>query len=289
MSTLAYEAGAAKLSDGKIRLFYTQPLAAGSSATVIVSALSSDALGTTFTQETGFRITTPTANGAITFPVPVRSTDSFRWRLYYSFYDAYNSTGDVRSALTGSPAPVSMSPSTIYSSAGSIPLTIYGDVFSLPAPTVSISNGGVVIAGTGLTRVDDQHFTASFATQGQTVGLWDLTVTNNDGVSKTVVGALFIDFAPGSVVLTGNLLRPRDGVPTTIDVTIFSNGNVTARVYDADGRPLRTLFDGQKAAGAFTFTWDGKDASGSSLPSGLYFVAINGPKLNTKSKIVLIR
>ena len=39
MSTIAYESGAAKLSDGTIRLFYTQPLAAGSSATVIVSAL----------------------------------------------------------------------------------------------------------------------------------------------------------------------------------------------------------------------------------------------------------
>lgn len=288
MSTLAYEAGAAKQTDGTVRLFYTQPLAAGSSATVIVSALSSDALGTSFTQEAGFRISTPAANGAVTFPVPVRSTDSFRWRLYYSYYDAYNSTGDVRSALTGSPAPKAITPSTIYSSAGSIPLVISGEIFSA-APTVSISNGGTIIAGTAVTRTDDQHITASFATQGQAVGLWDVTVTNADTVPKTVVGALFIDFAPATVVLTGNLLRPRAATPTTIDITTYSPGQVTARVYDASGRPLRTLYDGVRNAGSFTLTWDGKTASGAAAPSGLYFVALSGPKLNSKNKIVLIR
>ena len=219
----------------------------------------------------------------------MRSTDSFRWRLYYTVYDAFKSTGDIRSALTGSPAPLSLSPATVYTSAGSIPLTISGEVFSLPAPTVSISRGAVVIAGTGITRADDQHFTASFATQGQAIGLWDLTVTNNDGSAKTVVGALFIDFAPGTITLTGNLLRPRDNVPTTVDVTIFSDGPVTARIYDADGRPLRTVFDGYKSAGSFTFTWDGKTASGASAPSGLYFIFVTGPKLNAKNKIVLIR
>ena len=139
MSTLAYEAGAAKLTDGTIRLFYTQPLAAGSSATVIASALSSDALGTTFTQESGYRISTPAANGALSFPVPARSTDSFRWRLYYSYYDAFNSTGDVRSALTGSPAPVALSPSTVYNSAGSIPLVKTATLNVCPMPSGWIS------------------------------------------------------------------------------------------------------------------------------------------------------
>lgn len=289
MSTLAYEVGAAKLSDGTVRLYYTQSTTNGSSATVIASALSSDALGTTFTQETGLRITTPTVAGALSFPVPVRSTDSFRWRLYYTVYDAFQSTGDARSAITGQPDPLALSPATVYTSAGSIPLSITGEIFSLTLPTVSISKGAVVIAGTGVARTDDQHLTASFATQGQAIGLWDLTVTNADGTAKTATNALFIDFAPGSVVLTGNLLRPRNGVPTTIDVTIFNAGNVVAQVYDSNGRAIRTLADGPQTAGSFTFTWDGKSATGSSVPSGVYFVRVTGPKLDTKSKIVLIR
>lgn len=289
MSTLAYEAGAAKLSDGTIRLFYTQSLTNGSSATVIASALSSDVLGTSFTQETGLRITTPTVVGALSFPVPVRSTDSFRWRLYYTVYDAFQSTGNVRSAITGSPDPRALTPATVYTSAGSIPLTISGEIFSLVTPTVSISKGSVVIPGTGVTRTDDQHLTASFATQGQATGLWDLTLTNADGSAKTVTNALFIDFAPGFVVLTGNLLRPRNGTPTTIDITIFNPGQVAVRIHDADGRAVRTIFDGQKAAGSFTFTWDGKTAEGGSAPSGVYFARVTGPKLDTRAKIVLIK
>ncbi|UPT74632.1 MAG: T9SS type A sorting domain-containing protein [Elusimicrobiota bacterium] len=288
LSTLAYEAGASKLTDGKIRLYYTQPLAAGSSATVIASALSTDALGTAFAQETGFRVSTTAPTGALAFPVPARSTDSFRWRLYYAAYESFKSTGDVRSALTGSPAPVSLSPNTIYASAGSIPLTIKGEVFSA-GPTVSISRGAVVIPGTSVTRADDQTITASFATQGQSTGSWDVTVTNADGVPATAVGALTIDFAPGAVVLMNNLLRPSAGVPTTVDITTFNSGLVTARVYDLNGRPMNTLFEGNVPAGAFTVTWNGRTAAGASAPSGVYFVHVTGPKLNTKAKIVLIR
>ncbi len=288
LSTTAYESGAAKLTDGKIRLFFTQPQGAASSATVIVSALSSDALGSSFTQETGVRLSTSASTGALSFPVPVRSTDSFRWRLYYSYYEAFNSTGDIRSALTGAPAPVSLTPSTVYRSASAIPLAISGEIFSA-APTASISRGAVTIAGTSVNRTDDQNVSATFATQGQELGSWDLTVTNADGAATTVVGALTLDFAPGTVALVDNLLRPRSGASTIIDLTTFNAGRVSVRVYDSEGHPIRTLFDDQHAEGSFGFTWDGRTASGAVVPSGLYFVAVNGPKISVKSKIVVIR
>lgn len=291
LSTTAYESGAAKLTDGKIRLFFTQPQSASSSATVIMSALSSDALGTSFTQELGARISTPVLTGALSFPVPVRSTDSFRWRLYYSFYEAYNSTGDVRSALTGAPAPVSVAPAVVFRTAASSALTITGEIFSPVAllAAASISKDGVTIAGTGLARSDDQNLTATFATQNQALGTWDLTTTNSDGVSSTVLGALTIDFAPGSVTLLDNLVRPRNGTVTAITVTTFNAGRVTVRVHDSDGRALRTLFDADRAEGTFTVNWDARNSTGSVVPSGLYFVAINGPKISLKSKIVVIR
>lgn len=288
LSTTAYESGAAKLTDGRIRLFYTQPQGGASSATVILSALSSDALGTSFTAEDGMRISTPAATGALAFPVPIRSTDSFRWRLYYSFYEAFNSTGDIRSALTGAPDPVSSNPSTILRSAGPPSVVLSGEIFS-PGATASISKGGVTILGTGVTRTDDQTMSATFATLGQELGPWDLTVTNADGVPAVKANAIVIDFAPGTVTLTDNLLRPRNGGATVIDVETFDSGRVSARVYAADGRPIRTLFDGEQAEGSFGFTWDGKDASGAVVPSGLYFVAVNGPKIAIKGKIVVIR
>jgi hypothetical protein len=292
VSTTAYESGAAKLTDGRIRLFYTQPQGAASSATVILSSLSSDALGTSFTTEAGVRLSTPAAAGALSFPVPVRSTDSFRWRLYYSYYEAFNSTGDIHSALTGAPAPVSLSPSTVYRSAGAIPLTVSGEIFSTPPaapPTASISRGGVTIPGTGVALASDQAMSATFATQGQALGTWDLTVTNGDGAATTVANALLLDFAPGTVALVDNLLRPRNGAATIIDVTTFSSGHVSVRVYDSEGRPIRTIFDDEHAEGSFGFTWDGKNAAGAAVPSGLYFVAVNGPRIAVKSKIIVIR
>lgn len=288
VSTTAYESGAAKLTDGKIRLFYSAPQSPSSSSTVIMSSLSTDALGTAFTAETGVRLSTPIVTGAVSFPVPVRSTDSFRWRLYYTFYEAFNSTGDIRSALTGSPAPVSISPTTVFRSGSSFPLTITGEIFSL-TPTVSLSLGAAVIAGTGVTRVNDQTITASFATTGQTLGSWNVNVTNVDGVTGTAASALLIDFAPGTVALVDNLLRPRNGGSTIIDVLTFNDGPVSVRIFDSEGRPIRTLFDGFRAAGSFGFNWDGKNAAGAAVPSGLYFTAVSGPKISVKSKIIVIR
>ena len=291
LSTNAYESGAAKLTDGRVRLFYTQPAAASSSATVIMSALSNDILGNTFTTEPGARLSTPTATGAVSFPVPVRTTDTYRWRLYYTYYEAYNSTGDIHAALTGAPAPVALNPATVFRTSASNTLAITGEVFSPIAGLsgASISKGGVTIVGTGVTRSNDQNMTANFNTQGAALGSWDLTVTNSEGAAAVVLGALTVDFAPGSVVLTDNLLRPRNGGSTAIDITTFNAGQVTVRVYDSEGRPIRVIFDGQQPAGAFGFTWDGKNASGAAVPSGLYFVAVNGPKINIKSKVVVIR
>jgi len=291
LSTKAYESGAAKLTDGRIRLYYTQPPVNASSATLILSAISSDALGTAFTAEAGPALSTPVITGALSFPVPVRATDTFRWRLYHTFYEAYNSTGDIRSALTSAPDPLRLTPAIVFQSAGSIPLAVSGEIFSLiaGAQAVSITKGGVTIVGTAVSRSDDLNLSATFATLGQALGTWDLRVTNSDGTATTLPNALLIDFAPGSVSLTGNLLRPRDGVPTTIDTTIFTSGRVSVRVYDSDGRPVRTLYEADQNAGAFTVRWDGKNAAGSTVPSGLYFVAVNGPKVSVKGKVVVIR
>ncbi len=172
ISTTAYESGAAKLTDGRIRLFYTQPPINASSATVVLSALSPDALGTSFAEETGVRLSTPVITGALSFPVPVRATDTFRWRLYHTFYEAYNSTGDIHSALTSAPDPLRLTPSTVFQSAGAIPLAVTGEIFSLiaGAQAVSISKSGVTIVGTAVTRADDLNLSATSRPWGRRWG-----------------------------------------------------------------------------------------------------------------------
>ena len=288
LSTAALEIAAAKRTDGKVRLYLSQALSGASSATVVSSALSSDALGNSFSMETGYRVSTSAASGALSFPVVVRATDSYRWRLYYSYFDAGRSTGDAHTALTGPPDPVSLSPSTVYQSASNHSFAVSGEGFS-PAPTLSLKLGGTTIAGTGVTRASDQSITASFATQNQALGLYNLEVVNADGSSATIVNALQIDFAPGAVFYTDNLLRPGVTGNATFDITTFTAGRVTVRAYDLHGRLVRTLSDSDRPAGSFTVTWDGKTASGGWAPSGVYLVHTQGPKINHKTKVVLVR
>lgn len=292
VSTVAFQVGAAKRTDGRVRLFYTQPASASaSSAAVISSSLSDDENGSSFATESGFRASTGTATGTLRFPVPVRSTDSFRWRLYYGVSEPTQpSSGTIASALTVTPDFVSISPDSVLTSEGARSFTIAGEVFSAVAPQVVLSKSGETdVPAAAEAATDDQTLTFTADMQGRTVGYWDVTITNADGHAATYAARLLVDFAPGSVSLTNNLLRPRLGTVMNADVTTFFPGRVTLRLYTADGRSVRTLFDGDRPQGSFTVTWDGKDAQGSTVASGLYILRSSGPKLDARSKVLVIK
>lgn len=290
VSTVAYQVGAGKRTDGKVRLFYSQPLASGSSATVVSSSLSDDALGTAFTDESAYRASTNSATGSLFFPVPVRSTDSFRWRLYFGFSDPVQvSSGSIYSALTGSPDFISISPDSTLTSSPSAGFTLRGEIFSA-APTVLARKAGESdVNATAVTRSDDQTLTFTLDMQGKTVGYWDIVVTNADGTASTFNARLLVDFAPGTVSLTNNLLRPRLNTVMNADVTTFSAGRVTLKLFTTEGRLVRTLYDQDRAAGSFTVTWDGKDAQGATVASGLYLLRSVGPKLDGRAKVLVIK
>ena len=58
---------------------------------------------------------------------------------------------------------------------------------------------------------------------------------------------------------------------TTIDYRVPTAAKVTLVVYDIMGNKIRRLVDGFKAAGIYRAVWDGKDASGKQVASGVYF------------------
>jgi flagellar hook assembly protein FlgD len=61
-------------------------------------------------------------------------------------------------------------------------------------------------------------------------------------------------------------------------------------VHDAAGRSLRALADGDRSVGRHFATWDGADASGRPVASGVYFVRMesNGGATETR-RIVRLR
>jgi DNA-binding beta-propeller fold protein YncE len=64
---------------------------------------------------------------------------------------------------------------------------------------------------------------------------------------------------------------------------------VRVQVIDPAGRRVRTLAEAGLAAGDHAFTWDGTDASGSRLASGVYFIQVVGPGLRQTARAVLMQ
>jgi len=62
--------------------------------------------------------------------------------------------------------------------------------------------------------------------------------------------------------------------PTRLDVTLPSASHATLDVIAVDGRRIARLCDGTLEAGTHPFRWDGRDAAGARVSSGLYFVRL---------------
>ncbi|MCC6652986.1 MAG: T9SS type A sorting domain-containing protein, partial [Candidatus Eisenbacteria bacterium] len=59
-----------------------------------------------------------------------------------------------------------------------------------------------------------------------------------------------------------------------LSFSLSQRQRVHLAVYDVGGRRVRTLLDGEAAAGVHSNEWDGADAGGRALPSGLYFARL---------------
>lgn len=75
----------------------------------------------------------------------------------------------------------------------------------------------------------------------------------------------------------------------TVRLAIPRPGVVTADIYDAAGRRVRSLTDGPQAAGESALRWDGKDASGRLAGAGIYFVRVTSGNESVSKKVVLLR
>jgi hypothetical protein len=76
---------------------------------------------------------------------------------------------------------------------------------------------------------------------------------------------------------------------TTIRYSIPKAAHVTLRVYDAQGRLIKSLVNGKKRAGEHTATWNGEDDRGSPVASGVYFARLQSSGRGQARKIVLLK
>lgn len=89
---------------------------------------------------------------------------------------------------------------------------------------------------------------------------------------------------PGSAhLLLGNAPNPFNPA-TEIAFAMASAAHACVSVHDAAGRHVRTLVDASREAGRHTVTWDGRDANGRTMASGVYLVRfVAGASVQTRS------
>jgi hypothetical protein len=66
-------------------------------------------------------------------------------------------------------------------------------------------------------------------------------------------------------------------------------GLVSIRVYDASGKKVRSLQDGNLAAGRHACVWDGRDDAGRPAGSGVYQILLNVDSRTAVKRAVLVR
>jgi hypothetical protein len=68
-------------------------------------------------------------------------------------------------------------------------------------------------------------------------------------------------------------------VRTTFRYALSRTGPAELAIFDAQGRVVRTLVNGERPAGRGSATWDGGTDGGGSAPPGLYFARLSAPGL----------
>jgi hypothetical protein len=116
-------------------------------------------------------------------------------------------------------------------------------------------------------------------------GLFLFSVEGYDSPVSTGVG----DDAPrpAAARLIGNFPNPFNPA-TTISYELDQPLRVRLSVYDARGRLVCTLVDGHETAGRHDTNWDGADASGRGVASGVYFARLEvGGRSDTRRMVLL--
>ena len=102
--------------------------------------------------------------------------------------------------------------------------------------------------------------------------------------SKTTVSGLL----PDEFSLAQNYPNPFNP-STSILFSIPVAGNVTLEIFNILGEKVATPFDGMATAGVTEVIWDGRNASGATVASGIYFYRMTTSDFEKTRKMVLMK
>ncbi len=125
----------------------------------------------------------------------------------------------------------------------------------------------------------------------------EVTFSSNDATDPTML-------IPATMVVTDST-TPVDDMPvafrfdgaapnpfnpaTVLHFSLPAAGHAELRVFDVQGRLVRTLVDGQRAAGQNEARWDGRDGDGRQVASGTYYGRLVAAGQTSVKPLVLVK
>jgi hypothetical protein len=162
-------------------------------------------------------------------------------------------------------------------------------------PPVQMSSGWMIIRGNdddGCYFFWQDAHDGSGATYDESAGEWqsishdlsfclyfDSTIVGIDNPHENLI--------PERTSLIQNYPNPFNAT-TSINFVLRNTGDVTLEIYDISGRLVKTVYDGNLAAGTYSVIWDGTGKSGDVVSSGIYFYRLKSADgISSKSMVLL--
>ncbi|NKB72646.1 MAG: T9SS type A sorting domain-containing protein [Candidatus Latescibacteria bacterium] len=114
--------------------------------------------------------------------------------------------------------------------------------------------------------------------------IWEITLP--PGPTNTAVGETAA--TPDAFAVDANYPNPFNA-STVISYTLPSSGQVSLRIFDAQGQTVRKLLNAQQPAGRYSITWDGRDNKGAQVGSGPYFAEVSWDNQRKIEKMLLLQ
>jgi flagellar hook assembly protein FlgD len=89
--------------------------------------------------------------------------------------------------------------------------------------------------------------------------------------------------------VTNNVINPLRGETVNVTYSVTQTGMVTINVFDLKGDIVDVLYRGQRTAGEYSTTWDGRNRGNRVVARGVYFIKIVGPGINEIRKVLVVK
>lgn len=116
---------------------------------------------------------------------------------------------------------------------------------------------------------------------------WEDRDPTPNAVNSTATAIEDLDDLPGDFRLFANFPNPFNP-STSISYELNRSGEVVLSVYDMLGKKVVDLHRGAQTAGSYSVSWDGRDASGIGVASGLYLYRLAVDGQNSQSRVMTL-